>query len=257
MHIADTLKNYAPDLISDIVFQDEWIQHLKTNLPLYVTLPLELQASLHTKIIEFVGTTCFEGCNGLELNDEIILTISAQACVLVLNHDEAPYPELNKILIYPSCFETSYETIDEAGNITEHTAECEGESWENGTVLLAWDAVTSGARNIVDGDNVTLHEFAHQLDARDGDTDGVPLLPSENAYQTWAYVMGEHCTDFLDRVMHGEATVIDPYGATNPGEFFAVATETFFEKSHQLKAKRPELYAELQAFYRLDPTSWS
>lgn len=256
MSILEHLKRDSTEQPVDLTFKDEWVRSLQNNLPLYCSLPKTLQTSLHAKMTQFIRTTSFEGCKGLQLTDEIILTVSAQACILVLNHDEAPYPELNTVLLYPSCFESTTQTIEDDGTFIETTVECEGESWEDGTVLLAWDSVSGGAQNITDGENVTLHEFAHQLDARDGDTDGVPLLASQEAYQTWANVLGEHCSDFLEKIMNGEDTVLDPYAATNPGEFFAVATETFFEKPHQLKAKRPSLYAELEAFYRLDPTAW-
>lgn len=256
MSILETLRDIFTDEPDGIAFQDEWIAYLQANLPLYGRLPVPLQESLHQKIGEFVGTTFFEGCNGLELDDEMILTVSAQACILVLNHDGPPYPELNTVLLYPSAFITTSQSVGPGGTVVEREVECLGESWENGTVILAWDSVRHGAQNIYDGHNVTMHEFAHQLDARDGDTDGVPLLPSREAYQTWATVMGEHCNTFIERVQRRQKTILDPYGATNPAEYFAVATETFFEKPCQLKKKQPGLYAELQSFYRLDPASW-
>lgn len=257
MKILDHIQSESSERIPDIVFKDVWIQHLQAKLPIYSNLPPPLQESLHGKITQFISTTTFEGSDGLELTDEIVLSVAAQACILVLNHDEPPYPELNKVVLYPSVFTTVIETeFEDEGTFTEEMVECEGESWDDGTVLLAWDAVSHGAHNQSDGDNVTLHEFAHQLDARDGDTDGVPLLQTPKAYQAWATVMGDHCSDFIERVMNGEATVLDPYAATNPGEFFAVATETFFEKPQALKAKRPSLYEALQDFYQLDPASW-
>lgn len=256
MEILDALKEFFADSPPTIKFKDEWVVFLTENVPLYARLPENLQSSLHTKIGQFVGSTFFEGCNGLELDDEMILTVSAQACILVLNHEEHPYPELNTVLLYPSAFTSTSQSVGPGGTVVERTVQCVGESWENGTVILAWDAVTHGARNIYDGHNVTFHEFAHQLDARDGDTDGVPLLPDEAAYQTWAGVLGSHAEIFMDRVRRRNKTILDPYGATNPGEYFAVATEAFFEKPRQLKKKQSELYAELQRFYQLDPASW-
>lgn len=256
MSILDRLKQFFAQEPRAIVFQEEWIVYLRDNLPIYSQLPQELQERLHLKIGQFVATTFFEGCNGLELDDEMILTVAAQACILVLNHDGAPYPELNTVLLYPSAFTKWSESVGPAGTIIKSEVQCLGESWSNGTVILAWDSVRHGAQNIYDGHNVTLHEFAHQLDSRDGDTDGVPLLPSREAYQTWATVLGSHCDAFIDRVRRRKKTLLDPYGATNPAEYFAVATETFFEKPRQLKQQQPELYAELDAFYQLDPASW-
>jgi len=256
MDVWKYLKDWFAGDTPEIVFRDEWVRYLEANLPIYSHLPPNLQDDLHCKIGEFVGTTFFEGCNGLELTDEIILTVSAQACLLVLAHEGRPYPELNSVLLYPSAFRTTSRTPGPGGTVVEREVSCLGESWENGTVILAWDSVRHGAANIFDGHNVTFHEFAHQLDARDGDTDGVPLLANEEAYRTWAKVLGTHCNAFIDRVARRKKTVLDPYGATNPGEYFAVATEAFFEKPRQLKKKQPELYAELQNFYHLDPAEW-
>jgi Mlc titration factor MtfA (ptsG expression regulator) len=256
MSILEQLKDFFTDEPAEIVFKDEWIAYLQANLPLYQRLPQDLQERLHQKIGQFVSNTFFEGCNGLELDDEMILSVAAQACILVLNHEGNPYPELNTILLYPSAFTSTSESVGPGGTIISREVKCLGESWENGTVILAWDSVRRGAANIFDGHNVTFHEFAHQLDSRDGDTDGVPLLPSEAAYQSWAMVLGEHCNQFIDRVQRRQKTILDPYGATNPAEYFAVATEAFFEKPRQLKKKQTGLYEELQSFYQLDPADW-
>jgi Mlc titration factor MtfA (ptsG expression regulator) len=125
-----------------------------------------------------------------------------------------------------------------------------------GTVVLAWDSVEQGARNTDDARNVTFHEFAHQLDHEDGATDGAPPLPSREAYRSWARVFSENYAELRDLVEAGKPSLLDPYGATLPAEFFAVATETFFEKPRQLHQKYPELYEKLSGFYGLDPREW-
>lgn len=125
-----------------------------------------------------------------------------------------------------------------------------------GTVVLSWDSVAHGARNFHDAVNVTLHEFAHQLDHEDGPTDGAPALPNPAAYRSWARVFQENYDDFLQQTEAGGKTVIDSYGATNPPEFFATATEAFFEKPLQLHRREPDLYQELMSYYRLDPREW-
>jgi Mlc titration factor MtfA (ptsG expression regulator) len=142
------------------------------------------------------------------------------------------------------------------GVVTEGEVHRLGESWEMGTVVLAWDSVEQGARNIHDARNVTFHEFAHQLDHEDGATDGAPGLPSRQAYRSWASVFRENYADFIGQLEDGHKTLIDSYGATNPAEFFAVATETFFEKPRQLSEKRPQLYQEMMGYYGLDPREW-
>jgi len=239
-----------------ITFQPEWSDYLSKNLPLYTRLPARLQTKLHDKIAAFVSTTYFEGCGGLELDDEMILTVAAQACMLIINHEGAPYPKLNTVLLYPSTFSSKVQDYNAGGTVSERRVHRLGESWSNGTVILAWDSVHHGATNIFDGHNVTFHEFAHQLDSESGQTDGVPRLNSHEAYQTWGTVLSEGYQQLCDSAERRKKTVLDHYGATNIAEYFAVATEAFFEKPKQLKKKRPDLYAELKDYYQLDPVEW-
>ncbi|MEP2777665.1 MAG: M90 family metallopeptidase [Luteolibacter sp.] len=238
------------------VFKEEWRELLVANMPLYSRLPDEVRERLHERIARFIGSTRFEGCNGLELTEGMILTVAAQACMLVLYRDGEPYPDLRNVYLYPTTFSSVQKSRDALGIVTEGEVHRLGESWHTGTVILAWDSVDQGARNIHDARNVTFHEFAHQLDHEDGDTDGAPALPSREAYRSWGRVFRENYSDFLKSVGAGKRTLIDEYGATNPAEFFAVATETFFEKPRQLRKKRPELYAEMQGFYGVDPAEW-
>lgn len=238
------------------VFKEEWVEMVERDVPLYRVLPEDLRISLHGRIARFIESTRFEGCNGLELTEAMILTVAAQACMLVLNREGEPYPELRTVYLYPTTFSSVRKTRDALGIVTEATLSRLGESWETGTVILAWDSVERGARNIHDARNVAFHEFAHQLDHEDGHTDGAPPLPCRDAYRSWARVFSENYADFHKMLEAGKRTLIDPYGATNPAEFFAVATETFFEKPKQLKRRRPELYAELSRFYGLDPVEW-
>jgi MtfA peptidase len=238
------------------VFREEWVELLERDVPVYRLLPEELRVSLHGRIARFIESTRFEGCNGLELTEAMILTVAAQACMLVLNREGEPYPELRTVYLYPTTFSSIRQTRDALGIVTESRVSRLGESWETGTVILAWDSVERGARNIRDARNVAFHEFAHQLDHEDGQTDAAPPLPSRDAYRSWAEVFSENYADFHKLLDAGKRTLIDPYGSTNPAEFFAVATETFFEKPGQLKRRRPELYAELSRFYGLDPAEW-
>ena len=174
----------------DVVFKEEWITYLNSNLPLYSRLPNDLTLRLREKIGEFISTTYFEGCGELELTDEMILTVAGQACMLIINHQGAPYLNLKTVLLYTSTFSSTVKDYDINGVVTEREVHRLGESWSNGTVILAWDSVQHGARNIYDGHNVTLHEFAHQLDQETGRTDGVPFLEHHEAYRTWGTVLG-------------------------------------------------------------------
>jgi Mlc titration factor MtfA (ptsG expression regulator) len=205
----------------------------------------------------FIGAVRFEGCGGLELDDEMVLTVAAQACLLVLHREGTPYPNLRVVYLYPSTFSSVIRQSDEHGIVTEGKVHRLGESWDSGSVVLAWDAVAHGAQNMADASNVTFHEFAHQLDHEDGPTDGAPSLPSRAAYLSWARVFEENYADFLELVEQGKEKVLDAYGATNPAEFFAVVTEAFFEKPRQLLKNRPELYEQLRKYYGLNPAEWS
>ncbi len=240
----------------EAVFHEEWIEVLKKNVPLYARLPEDLRQRLHGRIAQFIATIRFEGCGGLELTEEMILTVAAQACLLVLRREGRPYPKLSAVYIYPTTFSSVRKQTDAHGIVTEGNVRRLGESSGWGTVVLAWDSVVQGARYMDDGDNVTFHEFAHQLDHEDGPTDGAPALPSGAAYRKWSRVFHENYADFLQRTEEGTEKVLDAYGATNPAEFFAVATETFFERPQQLFEERPEMFGELSRFYHLDPRGW-
>jgi len=238
-------------------FPEEWTGYLKNNLPLYRKLPEELRQKLHRKTARLIRQVWFEGCGGLELTNEIILTIAAQACMLIMNREGSIYPGLKSILVYPSTFIATHKSAGPGGMIIEETVPSLGESWENGTVILAWDAVTNGATNIRDGHNVTFHEFAHQLDQVDGRSDGIPTLRmNREDLKTWCHFSKESFAELIDAAERGQRSLFDHYGATNPAEFFAVATETFFEKPRQFSKKEPELYRAFVSYFKLDPIYW-
>lgn len=235
-------------------FPEEWSKILAVNLPPYQRIPPELRQQLHDSIRIFIAEKSFEGCGGLELTDEIRVTIAAQACMLLLNRSGDCYPKLSSILVYPSTY-----VVGTRPHLTVQQADASarlGESWGQGAVVLAWDSVKSGALNFRDGHNVAMHEFAHQLDQEDGRGDGTPVLATRSAYSAWARVFSKEFELLQDRTRRGRRSVMDMYGATNAAEFFAVATETFFEKPAQLKKKHPDLYHELQGYYKVNPIEW-
>lgn len=236
-------------------FPEAWVEILNRTLPVYTALPHEQQQRLQQLIHLFLARKSFYGCAGLELNDEIRVTIAGQACLLLLNKGWHTYPKLLSVLVYPSAFRAERETQLDDGTVAMAGHDLLGESWSNGKVILSWDDVEKGVADFSDGHNVTLHEFAHQLDGASGSTNGAPPLYS-NSYQSWARVFTENFQDLQKRSMRGLPTIMDHYGATNPAEFFAVATEAFFERPAQLHEVRPELYEELKAYYKLDPRDW-
>jgi len=235
-------------------FPSAWLTILRHQLPFYDRLPAEQQSQLQHMVTLFLADKRFVGCAGQEIDDEIRLTIAGQACLLLLNHPSRGYAGLHSIYVYPTTFRARHEARDAAGLVTSGTRTLLGESWSNGKVILAWDDVARGVRNFHVGHNVVLHEFAHQLDHESGTTNGAPLLASKAAYRSWAQVFRREF-EALKR-HHGIHGVIDRYGATDPAEFFAVATEAFFEEPEQLHRYHRELFEQLQSYYRLDPREW-
>lgn len=236
-------------------FPEAWRAILKERMPVYTALQEPEQRTLEALIKRFLDEKEFYGCAGLVVTELMKLRIAAESCLLLLGKPGSVYPKLQSILIYPSGFVARRDVYQDDGTVAAGEHHLLGESWDNGRVILSWDDVTEGARDFTDGHNVVLHEFAHQLDADSGGTNGAPTL-RRNSYQTWAKVFSDNFDDLQSRVMRGKQTVIDPYGATNPAEFFAVATETFFEKPEDLFERRPELFEELKGYYRIDPRTW-
>ncbi len=203
----------------------------------------------------FLDEKHFEGCGGLELTDEMKVVIAAQACLLLLHRETEFYPDLDSILVYPEAYVAPSVRRLPDGTVAEGEQARLGESWTRGAVVLSWHDTLKGAMDAQDGHNVVLHEFAHQLDAEDGAVDGAPVLPRPSMHTAWARVLGAEYAHLLDDIHRHRPTLIDPYGATNPAEFFAVATELFFEKPRAMKARHPALYEELRQFYAQDPAA--
>ncbi len=239
-------------------FPPAWRSIVERNLAIFRRLPPEDQAELFGAIQVFIAEKHFEGCGGLKVTDEIRVTIAAQACLLLLHRETDYYPQLTTILVYPSSY-IAREDRYVGGNIWEAGGEGRlGHTGSDlGSLVLAWDAAKGGAADPADGRNLVLHEFAHQLDFEDSATDGTPPLPGRPEYQAWAKVMRREFEALQAAEETGAPTVLDHYGAENPAEFFAVATEAFFETPRALRAEKPELYAQLTQFYRQDPAAFS
>lgn len=239
-------------------FPEAWLAILRKNVRELERLPPEDQAELHGHVQVFLEEKTFEGANGLVITDEIRVTIAAQACMLLLHRDTDYYPELSSIVVYPGAFKVKDRRVDGSGVVREEEQVRLGESWRQGTVVLAWDAALSGGRHPDDGHNVVIHEFAHQLDQEDGVADGTPHLDdAPNSYRTWGRVLGDGYRELRLLTEHDGKTLMDRYGATDPAEFFAVLTETFFEKPRRLKTEHPALYEQMASYFHQDPASWT
>ncbi len=250
----DFFKKHRRDALRSQPLSAEQQAVLAKNVPYLAGLSAADRSELEGLIQIFLAEKSFEGCGGLELSDEIKLTIAAQACLLLLHRENDMYPNVDSILVYPSAYRVPTQQHDGLVVVEEEQARL-GESWQRGLVVLAWDHALSGAAQPHDGQNVVLHEFAHQLDSEDGGMNGTPELGARARYTAWAHVLGDEFEELSRRLHAGRSSDIDAYGATNPAEFFAVLTEMFFEKPRALKKKHAELYRELSEFYRQDPAA--
>jgi Mlc titration factor MtfA (ptsG expression regulator) len=237
-------------------FPEEWHRVADRNVLYYQFLSSDQQEKLQGIVQVFLDEKRFEGCGGLQLTDEIRVTIALQACILLLGDISDFYPKLRTILVYPSSYVAPSKYHRPDGTVSEGLQAREGESWSFGNVVLSWEDVLRGAGRHDDGRNVVFHEFAHQLDSESGEAQGAPILPKRSMYARWARVLGSEYRKLIVCVQQGKPTLIDKYGATNPAEFFAVVTELFFEKPAELHARHPALYRQLMLFFRQDPASW-
>ena len=229
---------------------------LSRNVGLYLLLPDDLRTELHGHINVFLNEKRFLGVGGQEITLEVMFTVAGIACMLLLNREPTYFPGFSSILIYPVTYETTQ--VDYDGVVATHKrSRRAGESWHRGPVVLSWSDVLHGASNSDDGYNVVLHEFAHKLDEENSGTNGLPILHEIDHYAEWAEVLGREYRLLEDRVARRKNKVIDDYGLTSPPEFFAVATESFFEKASAMQKKLPDLYAQLKKFYRVDPAAWT
>lgn len=230
-----------------------WRRILQRRVPLVSRLPLALQQRLHGLVQVFIADKPFIGCAGQVIDDEVRVTIAAQACLLLLGQsDGSCYPRLRQVLVYPEAFIAPRREVLPGGVVREQPQALAGESWSQGQVILAWSEVLAGAAEPHDGRNLVLHEFAHQIDQDSGDADGRPWLADALAREQFAAAMEAA----FARLQQEDSPTLDPYGATAPAEYFAVATEAFFERPQALAAEAPEVYAELAGLYRLDPARW-
>lgn len=237
-------------------FPERWLSVVRDGLPQYDLLTPAEQRVFEGDVQVFVAEKYWEGCGGLELTAEMQVTIAAHACLLTLALPQRLYPNVRSILLYPETYRAPMRQIGPGGIVTEGVIHRQGEAWKDGPVVLAWTDVVAGIRHPSDGRNVVFHEFAHKLDMLDGDADGTPRIQdTDAAYRTWYEVMSAEFQRLRHAASLGFPTLLDPYGAKDAAELFAVSTEVFFEQPRELRSLHPELYAILGDFYRQDPAA--
>ncbi|MDP4116037.1 MAG: zinc-dependent peptidase [Bacteroidota bacterium] len=233
-------------------FPADWLEIIENNVRFYNLLPASLKEELQQLVQIFLAEKFFEGCAGLLITDEIKLTIAAQACILLLGQDHDIYPKLRTILVYPTAYFAPETHYLKDGTMIESIQFRFGESWARGQVVLAWDEIKQDTLDINDGQNLVYHEFAHQLDHEYGIIDSIPDLLQRTSYVTWARIISNEYDRLVSDIMNNRQTLLNEYGATNQAEFFAVATEYYFEKPIELKKLHPDLYDQLKDFYNID-----
>jgi len=236
-------------------FPPAWAQIIQKNVPCYKQLHPDEREHLEDLIKVFIHEKNFEGCGGFVITDEVKVTVAAQACLLLLNLEHNYYDQLVSILVYPAGFNFKQEQRNAIGTISESDFPASGLCSSGGVIVLSWPDTIGGSKNTQDGMNVVFHEFAHQLDQLDGVMNGAPLLKSASLYSEWSKVLSAEYEQLREDLSHHRNSVIRAYGATQPAEFFAVVTETFFEQPVQLQQDHPELYDEFKAYYRQDPAA--
>ena len=258
MMVFGLLKERRRHRLQTRPYPKEWLDAIRRNVRFFSRLSTSDQAELLGHIQVFLAEKRFEGCDGLEITDEVRVTIAAQACLLLLHRKTDYFPHLVTVLVYPSTY------------VAKERRHVHGEVWQEGkmarlgetgrwlgAIVLAWDAVKLGAADPADGKNVVLHEFAHQLDYENYAEDGAPALATRDQQLSWQEVMRAEFALLRTAEETGIPTLLDTYGATNPAEFFAVATEAFFMRPCALRACHPKLYAELRNYFQQDPVEYS
>jgi Mlc titration factor MtfA (ptsG expression regulator) len=220
-----------------------WLGHIEARCPFFADYDEATRRRFLDDVKVFVAEKHFFPGGELEaVTEEMQVVIAASAVRLVVHLDVSYYDRLREIVVYPG----TYRHPDEEGGVL-------GEAHDWGVVVLSWDAVVQGLANPDDGHDTAIHELAHVLDRASGAFDGTPVLHSTGDYGPWGRVMSRHFLALRDGTEAGRRSLLRQYGATNEAEFFAVATETFFERPALLRDKCPELYEELARFYRVEP----
>jgi Mlc titration factor MtfA (ptsG expression regulator) len=251
------LKNRRRRELAEAPLPADWLRILERNVRLYSRLPAAHRARLHDAIKVFVAEKRWEGCGGLELTDEIKVTIASQACLLLVGLPKGYYFDgVRTILVYPDAYEMPAQRQQGQLIVREGVA-LAGEAWHRGPIVLGWKPAPVGGRYPGRGQTLEIHEFAHHVDGLHGEMDGTPPLSSSGENRRWEEVTEQEYQRLVDSAYAGRATLLDKYGASNRAEFFAVASECFFSRPRALRQHHPDLYEILRVLYQQDPADWS
>jgi Mlc titration factor MtfA (ptsG expression regulator) len=235
-------------------FPAEWEAYIDRNLPHYARLSPQEKQKLRDEVQVFVAEKNWEGCGGLVVTDEMKVAIAAQACLMALGLEGEPFRGVLSILIYPAGFAVPEHHTHEGTSIVGESERL-GEAWYRGPVILSWAEIAEDAEHAGDGRNLVWHEFAHQVDMLDRSINGTPPLATRAERLRWYEVMTTEFEQLRRNARRRRATLLDKYGADSEAEFFAVASECFFDCPVELRDEHPRLYELLRDYYRQDPAA--
>jgi len=224
------------------------------HLPFLRGLSAEEQRRLKELAVLLLAEKQVTPVRGLELSDDDRVEIALQACLPVLELGLDWYHGWVGIVVHPADFHVQRSETGDDGVVHEWDDDLAGESWPGGPVVLSWEALDDSGSVADGGANVVIHEFAHKLDMAGGEADGVPPLPSRAARERWIEVFDAEFDRFRAELDAGKETFLDPYAAEHKAEFFAVASEAFFESPNALRKEFPKLYDLFMGFYKQDPS---
>ena len=225
------------------------------HLPFLRGLSADEARRLRELAVLFLAEKQLAPVRGLALSDDDRVEIALQACLPILELGLDWYDGWVGIVVHPSDFRVKRAETGDDGVVHEWDDELAGESWPRGPVVLSWEALDDSGSVAEGGANVVIHEFAHKLDMINGEADGVPPLPSRKARERGIKIFDAEFDRFCADVEAGKETFLDPYAAEHEAEFFAVASEAFFESPNALKGNFPRLYGLFMGFYKQDPAS--
>ena len=250
------LTNRRRKKLNEAPFPALWEDIIRRNVAHYCMLDDDERLHLRALIQVFISEKNWEGAGGLELTDEIRVTISAQACLLLLGLRHNYYQNVESIIVYPSTVvppRRKQGFFENAMTPVELEQPIIGQAFLRGPVIIIWDAALSGGRHPEFGHNVIYHEFAHKMDMLDGAADGTPPLRDRAEYRDWVQTCTREYQRLKNETLQGKKSFLNAYGATNSAEFFAVATEHFFDQPQLMVEQAPDLYRVLKEYYRQDP----
>ncbi|TFH07708.1 MAG: hypothetical protein E4H08_09055 [Candidatus Atribacteria bacterium] len=249
-------KERRRERMRETLFPETWRQLLHNAVPLYRRLPDADREELHGHIQVLLSEKHFEGAGGLEVTEGIKLIICAHAALLLLHRETDYFPKLITVIVYPEAYAVKTQTQTDRGVLLDVVETRAGESWTSGTLILAWQDVRRDLARVPATQSVVLHEFAHQLDAGSGVMNGAPVLSDRDLRHHWPEALSAAYERLSQATRQHEPTLLRPYGAKNPSEFFAVAAEAFFLYPVELQRGEADLYSALCQYFKQDPATW-